>query len=207
VANRTFRPSFRVGLAILFAIVSLAGGLPSATVAQSTADGGGGGYFGAPVLEYTRLRGQDALVLGGRGGWYVTRGLVVGGGLYGTVTEVDASGAGMNAPGPLDLKLERFGLELEYHVSPAAPTHLTLGGFIGGAALRHVRDGTNDQHGETDFLFALAPAVGIERVVTGWMHLNLAVSYRFVTGAEPPGPGERRLHGPGAALALKLGRF
>jgi hypothetical protein len=159
------------------------------------------------VLEYTRLGGQDALVLGGRGGWYVTRTFVVGGGLYGTVTEVDAPGAQVNAPGPLDMKLERFGLELEYHVGPTAPTHLTFGGFIGGAALRHVRDGTNDQHGETDFLFGLAPAVGVERAVTRWMHLNLSISYRFVIGAEPPGPGERRLRGPAAASALKLGRF
>jgi hypothetical protein len=132
---------------------------------------------------------------------------VLGGGLYGTLTEVDATGTGMNAPGPLDLKLERFGLEVEYHVRPAAPTHLTFGAFVGGGAARHVRDGTNEQHGETDFLFVLAPAVGVERAVTGWLHLNLAVSYRFVTGAERPGGGERRLRGPAVAGALKLGRF
>jgi hypothetical protein len=159
------------------------------------------------VLEYTRLRGQDALVFGGRGGWYVTPSFVLGGGLYGTLTEVDVPGGGMNAPGPLDLKLERFGLELEYHVRPAAPTHLTFGAFVGGAAARHVLDGTNEQFGETDFLFVLAPAAGVERTVTGWLHLNLAVSYRFVTGAEQPGPGERHLRGPAVALAVKLGRF
>jgi hypothetical protein len=206
MANRRCRGSFRPTLTTLFAV--LFGCLvPSIAVAQTNGDDGGGGYFGAPVLEYTRLRGQDALVFGGRGGWYVTRAIVLGGGLYATVTEVDAPGGGMNAPGPLDLKLERFGLELEYHVRPAAPTHLTLGGFVGGAAVHHVRDGTNEQYGETDFLFALAPAVGVERTVTGWLHLNLAVSYRFVAGAEQPGPGRSRLRGPAVALALKLGRF
>jgi hypothetical protein len=192
--------------AALFALL-LGCRFPAVAVAQTTDGDEGGGYFGAPVLEYTRLRGQDALMFGGRGGWYVTPSLVLGGGLYGTLTEVDAPGGGMNAPGPLDLKLERFGLELEYHRRPAAPTHLTLGAFVGGAGARHVLDGTNEQFGETDFLFVLAPAVGVERTVTGWMHLNVAGSYRFVTGAEQPGAGERRLRGPGVALALKLGRF
>jgi len=206
MVDRRWRGSFRSTLTALF-VVLLGCVVPSTAMAQTSDDDGGGGYFGAPVVEYTRLRGQDALVFGGRGGWYVTRAIVLGGGLYGTVTEVDAPDGGMNAPGPLDLKMERFGLELEYHVRPVAPTHLTFGGFVGGASLRHVRDGTNEQHGETDFLFVLAPAVGVERTVTGRLHLNLAVSYRFVTGAEPPGPGRSRLRGPAVALALKLGRF
>jgi hypothetical protein len=180
---------------------------PSAAFAQTRGDSGGG-YFGAPALAYTRLRGQDVVVVGGRGGWYVTPSFVLGGGLYGTVTEVDApTEAVANAPGPLDLKYEMFGLELEYHLRPTAPTHVTLAAFLGGAAARYVRDGTNEQHGETDFLLALAPGVGLERSITGWLRVDLLASYRFTGPVEQAGLRERDVRGPAVALAAKIGRF
>ena len=138
----------------------------------------------------------------------MTPSFVLGGGLYGTVTEVDArSGAGVNAPGPLDLKLEMFGLELEYHVRPAAPMHVTLGTFLGGASARYVRDGTNEQDGETDFLFVVAPALGVERSLTAWLRAHLSASFRYGGEVERAGLRARDVHGPAIALALKIGRF
>jgi hypothetical protein len=47
----------------------------------------------------------------------------------------------------------------------------------------------------------------VERKVTDWLHLNLAVSYRLVTGVEQPGLGDADVNGPAAALAAKFGRF
>ena len=168
----------------------------------------GRGHFGAPVIKYTVLRDQGAVMFGGRGGWNVTPSLVLGGGLYGTMTEVDArEDAVPDAPGPLDVKFESFGFDLEYAAHPAAPTHLTLHAFFGGAAARYVRDKTNEQHGETDFMLLLEPAVGVERRVTDWLHLNLAVSYRLVSGVEQPGLGNSDINGASAALAVKLGQF
>jgi hypothetical protein len=49
--------------------------------------------------------------------------------------------------------------------------------------------------------------VGVERRVNGWLHLNLAVSYRLVSGVEQPGLENGDLNGPGVALAVKFGRF
>jgi len=168
----------------------------------------GGGHFGAPVVKWTVFRDQGAVMFGGRGGWNVTPSLLIGGGLYGTMTEVDArEDAVPDAPGPLDVKFESFGFDLEYAAHPAAPTHLTLHAFFGGAAARYVRDKTNEQHGETDFMLLLEPAVGVERRVTDWLHLNLEVSYRLVIGVEQPGLEDSDFNGAAAALAVKLGRF
>ena len=168
----------------------------------------GGSYFGAPVLKYTAIRDQGAVMFGGRGGWNLTRSLVLGGGAYGTMTEVDApAGAVPTAPGPLDIKLETFGIDLEYAIRPAAPTHLTVTAFMGGAAAHYVDDGTKDQEGETDFMLLLEPSVGLERRVTDWMHLNLAVSYRLVRGVEQAGLTADDLNGASGALAVKLGKF
>jgi hypothetical protein len=160
------------------------------------------------VLVYTRLREQDAIMAGGRGGWYVTPSLVLGGGLYGTVTEVDAPTAAVaDAPGPLDVKFEKFAFDLEYHVRASSPTHFTLGASVGGAAARYARDGTDEQHGETDFMFLVEPALGVEQVVTGWLHVHLAASYRLCRGVEQAGLDADDVQGPAAVLALKLGRF
>jgi hypothetical protein len=189
-------------------IVSLLGllALPPAVRAQTTSESPGWRYFGAPVIQYVRLRQQDALMIGGRGGWNVTPALTLGGGLYGTMTEVDAAPTIPGAPGPLDLELEVFGLETEYTLRLGAPIQITASTFLGGASARYVRDGTSEQHGETDFLLLVEPAAGLERRIVGWLRLNLAASYRFVAGVEQAALGADDLAGAAARLTLKLGR-
>jgi hypothetical protein len=168
----------------------------------------GGGYFGAPVVKYSVIRDQGALMVGGRGGYNVTPSLLLGAGLYGMINGVDApEGAVPDAPGRLDVKFESFGFELEYALNPGAPTHPTLGVFFGGGADHYYRHDTNEQHGETDFLLLLEPAVGLEHRLAEWLHLHLAVSYRLVSGVEQPGLDDSDFNGPAVALAFKLGRF
>lgn len=180
----------------------------AAAQAPSPQQGAGRGHFGAPVLKYTAIRGQGAVMLGGRGGWNVSPSLVLGFGAYGTMTEVDAApGVVPEVSYPLDVKLETFGFDVEYAVHPAAPLHLTLGAFLGGGANHYYKDGTNEQEGETDFMLVLEPSVGVERELTGWLHLNLAASYRLVGGVEQAGLEAGDLMGPSAALAAKIGRF
>jgi hypothetical protein len=169
---------------------------------------GGKGYFGAPVVAYTLVGDQGAVMFGGRGGWNVSPSLLVGFGVHGTITEVDApDGALPDSLGPMDVKFESFGLDLEYAVKPEAPTHLTLGASLGGAAAHYTQETTGEQYGETDFLLLFQPAVGVERRVNGWLHLNLAGSYRLVRGAEQPGLRNCDINGPAVALAFKVGRF
>jgi hypothetical protein len=193
-------------LVIAIAVLLCAG---EAAAQEPSSDGSTGGrHFGAPVLKYTTIRDQKALMFGGRGGWNVSPTLVLGIGAYGTLTEVDADeGVVPAAPGPLDVKLETFGFDVEYAPDPGAPTHLTFTAFLGGAANHYYKDGTNDQHGETDFSLLLEPSVGVEQRVTAWLHLNLSVSYRLMGGVEQVGlkPGDFQV--ASAALAAKFGRF
>jgi hypothetical protein len=164
--------------------------------------------FGAPVVKLTSIRAQPAVMLGGRGGWNVSRSVTLGFGLYGTLSQVDGASGVISAAGvPLDVKLESFGVEFEYALHPVARTHFTLGALLGGAAIRYVKDGTDEQDGETDFVLLLEPGVGIERAVAGWVHLHLAVSYRVVSGVEQRGLTTSDAHGPAAVFALKLGCF
>jgi hypothetical protein len=193
-------------LPVVAVLMMAAGCVAAGSVWAPAADASG--YFGAPVVKTTVLRDQTAVMLGGLGGWNITPSWVLGFGLYGTISEVDAlDGAVADAPGPLDVRLDTFGLNLENAVHPAAPTHLTLGAFIGGAAARYVRNGTSEQHGESDFMFLLEPAVGVERRIFEGLHLNLAASYRLVAGVDQPGLNQGDLQGPALSLAVRLGRF
>jgi hypothetical protein len=164
--------------------------------------------FGAPVVKYTVIRDQGAVLFGGRGGWYVTPSFMIGGGLYATISEVDAPDDALpNVTGPLDLKFDTFGLELEYAHDPEARAHPTFGLFLGGGAVRFATDKTDDQQDETDLVLVTEPSVGLELGITRWFHLNLAVSYRLVAGVSQPGLKNADLAGPAAALAAKIGRF
>ncbi|HSG07160.1 MAG TPA: hypothetical protein VLA36_02305 [Longimicrobiales bacterium] len=166
------------------------------------------GRFFAPVLEVTSLRDQTAVMLGGRGGLSVTPSFMVGLGLYGTLRHVDApEGAVPTVSYPLDLKMERFGLELEYALHPTTPTHVTASSFVGAGALHYVKSGTQDQEGETDFVLLLQPAVGVEQRLLDRLHLNLAVSWRLAGGVEMAGLTAGDIAGPAVTLAVKLGRF
>jgi hypothetical protein len=49
--------------------------------------------------------------------------------------------------------------------------------------------------------------VGVEQRITDWLHMNLAVSYRLVNGAEQPGLENGDLANLTLSLAAKLGRF
>lgn len=175
-------------------------------------ESGGRGGFGAPVVKYTILRDQGVIMLGGRGGWNIAPGWTFGGGVYATITEVDArQGAvplgGPDVVQPLDIKFECFGLDIGYAYRRIAPTHLTLNLFFGGAAAHYVKNKTSEQQGETDFMFLIEPAVGVERIITDRLHLNLAISYRMVSGVDQPLLKESDLNGPAVPLAVKFGRF
>lgn len=167
-----------------------------------------GRHYGAPVVKYTVLRDQGVMMFGGRGAFGLTPSLMLGGGLHGTLTEVDArSGVVPNAPGPLDLKVETGTVDLEYAPRAAGRTHLTFTAQAGFAALHLTRNGTTDQFGETDFLWLVEPDVGVERSVSGWCHLSLSAAYRLVGGVEQAGLKNADIDGAVLSLAVKFGRF
>jgi len=193
---------------VIVAMLLLFAGEAAAQDQAPRQDARGRSHFGAPVFKYTVVRDQGAVMFGGRGGLNLTPSLLLGAGAYGTMGEVNArEGAVPGAPGPLDVKFESFGFDLECAAHPAAPTHLTLTAFMGGAAARYAKDKTDEQWGESDFMLLFEPALGVEQRVTDWLHLNLALSYRLVSGVEQPGLTEGDLRGAAAALAVKLGRF
>ncbi len=197
-----------VRYALIGVMLSLGTSVASAGDLEPPDSAGGRGHFGAPVVTVTLAGDAGAVMIGGCGGWNIGPSLVLGFSAHGTTTEIDApDGAMPDSMGPIDIEFQSFGFDLEYGLNPRAPTHLTLGALLGGAAVHYVPERTGEQHGETDFLLLLQPAVGVERRVNAWLHLNLALSYRLVSGAEQPGLRNSDINGPALGLAFKLGRF
>jgi hypothetical protein len=169
--------------------------------------------FGGPVIKYTRIHEQNALMVGGRGGWIFNHTLIIGGGGYGVISEVDgADGVLGPQEGPLDIEFGCFGIEVEYIRNSNSLLHYSFYTLMGGGANNYVKDvgsvwDSNEQSGETDFMLVLEPAVNGELNITPWFRLNAGLSYRLVSGVEQAGLDNGDFNGPAVTIALKFGRF
>ncbi|MFH0990878.1 MAG: hypothetical protein V1799_12765 [bacterium] len=168
--------------------------------------------FGGPVIKLTSVHGQSALMIGGRGGWIIDHRLVLGGGAYGVVNEIDAPPEALPFEGPLDIEFGYLGFEVEYILQPMNMVHLSLYTLLGGGATNFVKDvgpvsRSNQQAGETAFMFVIEPAVNAEMNVTAWFRLNAGLSYRLTFGAEQAGLNDSDFCGMTATLTFKFGTF
>jgi hypothetical protein len=173
---------------------------------------GAKGGFGAAVVKFTSVNGQGAIMVGGRGGWIFDHSLVIGGGAYAVVNEINAAPNILPFEGPLDIEFGYLGFELEYIFNPNSLAHYSLYTFIGGGATNFVKDvgplsRSNEQVGETAFMFILEPAANAELNITSWFRLNAGLSYRIAVGVRQVGLKDSDFTGLTATLTFKFGSF
>jgi hypothetical protein len=197
-------------LLFLFAII-----LSSTAYSQEetlfTEEGETGG-FGAPVVKFTAIKNQAAIIFGGRGGWVFNHSLILGGGIYGIISEVDAPNGVLPKEGPLDIELDYIGAEVEYVFHPMQLYHYNIYTLIGSGTARFVKDvgsvfNSNEQAGESDLVFVLEPGVNCEVNVTTWFRIDAGVSYRLVTGVNQPKLKSSDFCNFAASLTFKFGSF
>lgn len=92
---------------------------------------GENGGFGGPVVKFTSVNGQAAVMFGGRGGWIIDHSLLLGGGAYSVASEVDAPAGVLPLEGPLDVEFGYIGFEIEYVVRPMTLWHYSYYLFLG----------------------------------------------------------------------------
>jgi hypothetical protein len=168
--------------------------------------------FGGPVIKFTSVHNQGAVMVGGRGGWIFSHSMALGGGLYGLVNEVDAPKSALPFEGPLDIEFGYGGFEAEYILHPNSLIHSSFYVLIGGGATNFVKDvgskfESNEQAGESHFMFVLEPAVNAELNVITWFRLNAGVSYRLTIGASPEELDDGDFSGLTGSITFKFGRF
>jgi hypothetical protein len=97
------------------------------------------GGFGGPMLAYTRIRGDAAVLVGGRGGWLINHRLVIGGGGWGVANRVSVPAGATAADADHQLTVGYGGFWTEYVVAPGRLVHGSVGLLIGAGGLSYTR--------------------------------------------------------------------
>lgn len=179
------------------------------------------GGFGGPVVKFTRINGQDAVLVGGRGGWVINHTFVIGGGGYGLVSDVRPT-----VPGFFNqdkLMLGYGGLELEFILQSDRVVHLTVPVLIGAGAVGYRTGYWGDDFdlnlgidNRFDTFFIIEPGVNLELNVASFFRINAGISYRHVagvgvptdiTGTQRPLTSNSELRGVSWMIGLKFGSF
>lgn len=176
------------------------------------------GGFGGPVVKFSNIKDEFALLVGGYGGWFVNHTFLIGAGGYGLATRINASDAAQAKYGTgeqLKLMFGYGGGVLEYVNKSNKLVHYSISTLIGaGGVVYTERDhydyDENDEEdhvGPSDAVFVLEPALNIELNIASFFRVNAGASYRMVSGVNLEGLKNSDLSGPSANLALKFGLF
>ena len=164
------------------------------------------GGFGGPVLKITNINGENAVMVGGRGGWIINHTFVLGGGGYGLVTDVQAKTTDSNHQ---YIQLGYGGLEMEFIPASNDLFHLSVGLLVGGGGVGYKpdnNDGYNSMQ-KTNSFFVLEPSVNANLNITHYFRIAAGVTYRYVSGLKSVVSTNTDLSGPSAILTLKFGKF
>jgi hypothetical protein len=164
------------------------------------------GGFGGPGLKITNINGENALMVGGRGGWIINHSFVLGGGGYGLVTNVNAK---VTDSVHQYIEMGYGGVEIEYIPSSNDILHLSVGLLVGGGGIGYKREDNdvfNASHKNSSF-FVLEPSVNANLNVTHSFRIAAGVTYRYVSGLKSIVSTNADLSGPSATLIFKFGKF
>jgi hypothetical protein len=175
------------------------------------------GGYGGPTLRFSRMLGNDAVLFGGRGGWIIDHTVIIGGGGYGLTNQILAPNrARTDFRRKEEVRVGYGGLILEYVNRWNKLVHFTAGTLIGGGAatIRYTqKEGSSNTKNEdqgsnaSDSFFVLEPEVNAEINLVKFMHLDLGVSYRLITGVGGIGLENQDLRGVSGNALLRFGKF
>lgn len=169
------------------------------------------GAFGAPVIKYTSISNQNALILGGKFGLVINESIVIGGGFYGNISEIYTDFIDKLSGQKVILNMNYGGLEFEYILFPHSSIHGTIGMLLAGGGLYFGVSDKSVPHGSYAKLDLLVyePSVNIEFNSLSWLHIDLNMSYCIITSYNriTYGISKDDLVGPSVGLIFKFGSY
>lgn len=179
------------------------------------------GGWGAPTATYTRILDQDAMLVGGRGGWIINHRFTLGLAGHGLVTNVSnldydrylvENGTELHTQSRLFMGYG--GLLLEPVIAYRSPVHISLPIIIGAGGVGY---GYNSElpedfspythHDDAQAFFVLEPGIELEMNVIPLVRVGLGASYRYTSDIDLPGTAKDALQGLNAGMTIKVGRF
>ena len=151
------------------------------------------GGYGSPEIKYTQFLDENALMVGGRGGWIINHTFSIGGAGYGLVTShpvyYDSNYNEQNY-----LRVGWGGVFLQYTNSSNKLVHFTVNSLIGAGfsacmpsfnQMDNNRGNMNSDFGGSGF-FIFEPGIGVELNVLKFFRVELGGSYRIIAGLDMP---------------------
>lgn len=166
--------------------------------------------FGAPVIKFTSLDGQSAVLLGGRFGWVINKSIVLGGGIYGLVNSINTNVTDPISGQNVILGFNCGGLEFEYIFFSSAPFHGSIDMFFAGGGVTYSVENKNIPHTSyfSQNLLVWEPQINIEFKIVDWFHLAAGVSYRMITSYNGYfGFSSNDFKGVAGLLTFKFGKY
>lgn len=163
-----------IGLIILFSLVIL----QVAHADSLFSSGSLSGVFGGPLVKYTKINNEDALILGARGGWAFNSTFSVGGGAYGIMNDIPINAS---QPDTNFINLGYGGIIVEYIGMTDNIIHWQANLLIGTGVVG-IRNG-NDT-GKNDMIFILEPCIEGVVNITASIRASAGLSYRIVSGVD-----------------------
>ena len=163
------------------------------------------GVFGSPLIKYTKLNSEDALIVGARGGWAFNSMITIGGGAYGLLNDIPINAAQSDTN---FINLGYGGIIAEYVDMSDNMIHWQVNMLLGTGAVS-TRNG--NKTGENDMIFILEPGADGVLNISSTIRVALGISYRFVSGVDPDNFNDylnnSDLSGFTASLTLLFGSF
>jgi hypothetical protein len=172
------------------------------------------GGFGGPVLKFTNIKNDFALLVGGRGGWIVNHTFVVGGGGYGLTTNVKVKRISPDTT--LYLDFGYGGFEMEYIYNSNEVVHFTISTLMGAGGVNYSTHKYYDYsdnyrykepYYEGDAFFVLDPTINLELNVAKFFRMDFGFAYRTVYGINMVDIKDSDLSGFAGVLTFKFGKF
>jgi hypothetical protein len=165
------------------------------------------GGYGAPIIKFGQIGDESAIWVGAKGGWIINHTLMLGGGGYGLVSEVDEYEIG-------GVPIRRLGVGyggfiMEYIHKSNRLVHFTFETLIGGggASYWYHENDTYWNDNYTDSFFALEPGMSIMVNFTENIQVGAGVSYLYTSGFEFSDFDDSDLTGPMGHFLMKFGYF
>jgi hypothetical protein len=163
------------------------------------------GGYGGPVWKAGLVNGKFGMFSGGRGGWIINHTLVIGGGGYSSLVDIETNAISDNDR-PLYLEIYYGGGELEYIHNSDKLVHWTIHTLFGSGSAK-LKEHAPDKTMETDQFFLLEPSFNMDLNITSWFRLGAGVSYRLALGLDMDIISSSDISGPSGQIIFKFGSF
>jgi len=148
------------------------------------------GWYIGLVNQYTRLNGNWADFVGGRGGWIINHSFVIGASGYGLVYPTDREGfTGKIYEGEeKEVNMGFGGPMIEYFFLPDKLITFAPALTIGGGSFQYIKpeedDKDDDKEENGDIFFVIMPEFNIFVNITEYIRIGIGVSYRHSAGID-----------------------